>query len=645
MEGQRQMGKPLQLLITLSLFILTNQFEVRGDVLEKLSFDTAAELHLRGTSDSEIQELQEILSGNSLINKQFLLQKGLDAVLNKQQMEDQWQNVSESSPSFRQEVLVLTGSKDSSDGRMRQESSLDPQKRVPVFLYDQSCFSELDSNTGEETFTQNQQTGSDCSGSSDSLTLKIKPETAADFSNHGNTTLNSGVILFEASMVQGPIEPDQEKPQIYRGIQEPDPVPGSRSPQRPDDPVQLQILMLEDDEVVRTSAASLYAKHPAVSSVHVVDPQQRVHQVKGQPVVLSEHSSLVLVGHGARDRSGEMRISGYTSKDVARIIQNSSRINQKIQTTTVVACEAGSDQRFREALLKELHEAGIETELHLWTAVVQVTESGEVISQDVSADGAQWRSGDDTKKVVLTVGSKGEIRRRKETDHRGREVLTNQTRLLGDPKTDQNHPEGKSWPERPILFIDPKFYKMIDQNKVTEITEDFRMLEAFTWGLFYPEPGAEPEPEANTKNCPKEKNNYAIGNIPRRVALLSDCSCSVLEEEDEEEEDEEEEGDGPQRTGSPHQSKKIVPLIPKMEEIPTRDAGGGRAKPNLPLIAGAALLAFLLCRCLVSQSLEQEEDDGINCPNPRTVFTTWCRRCETNRSRVFIRAEVSVTSL
>ncbi|XP_015230030.1 PREDICTED: uncharacterized protein LOC107084622 [Cyprinodon variegatus] len=293
----------------------------------------------------------------------------------------------------------------------------------------------------------------------------------------------------------------------------------SRSPQRPDDPVQLQILMLEDDEVVRTSAASLYAKHPAVSSVHVVDPQQRVHQVKGQPVVLSEHSSLVLVGHGARDRSGEMRISGYTSKDVARIIQNSSRISQKIQTTTVVACEAGSDQRFREALLKELHEAGIETELHLWTAVVQVTESGEVISQDVSADGAQWRSGDDTKKVVLTVGSNGEIRRRKETDHRGREVLTNQTRLLGDPKTDQNHPEGKSWPERPTLFIDPEIYKMIDQNKIAEITEDIKMLEAFTWGLFHPEPGATAgataaaEPGADIPQCPNEKDNYFIGDL------------------------------------------------------------------------------------------------------------------------------------
>ncbi|KAK5611798.1 hypothetical protein CRENBAI_010171 [Crenichthys baileyi] len=267
------------------------------------------------------------------------------------------------------------------------------------------------------------------------------------------------------------------------------PVSSSRTPQRPDEPIlefdHQQILMLEDDEVVRTSAASLYEKHPAISSVHVVGPQLRVQQVKGQPVVLSEHSSLVLVGHGARDHSGETRISGYTYKDVVRIIQNTSRISEKIQTTTVVACDAGSDQRFREVLLKKLQEAGIETELHLWNTVVQVTETGEVISQDVSADGPQWRSGDHTKKVVLTVGRNGEIRRRKESDRRGQEVLTNDRRFLGDrdekqqptnrrklPKknkpTEQTPTNGLNWPTKPTLFIDPNVYKKNEMQAYRE---------------------------------------------------------------------------------------------------------------------------------------------------------------------------------
>ncbi|KAK5611779.1 hypothetical protein CRENBAI_010152 [Crenichthys baileyi] len=81
MAGRRQRWKPLQLLIIFSLLILTNQFEMR-DVQEKLSRDVAAELHLRGTSHAETQELLKI-SESSLINKQLLLHndKDLDAFL------------------------------------------------------------------------------------------------------------------------------------------------------------------------------------------------------------------------------------------------------------------------------------------------------------------------------------------------------------------------------------------------------------------------------------------------------------------------------------------------------------------------------------------------------------------------------------
>ncbi|KAK5611775.1 hypothetical protein CRENBAI_010148 [Crenichthys baileyi] len=365
MAGRRQRWKPLQLLMIFSLLILTNQFEMR-DVQEKLSRDVAAELHLRGTSHAETQEL-----------------------------------------------------------------------------------------------------------------LKIS---------------ESRVHLLKASMVHGPKESNQES-HIYEEMDEPDPVSSSRTPQRPDDPIlefdHQQILMLEDDEVVRTSAASLYEKHPAVSSVHVVGPQLRVQQVKGRPVVLSEHSNLVLVGHGARDHSGETRISGYTYKDVARIIQSTSRISEKIQTTTVVACDIGSDQWFREALLKKLHEAGIETELHLWNTVVQVTETGEVISQDVSADGPQWRSGDQTKKVVLTVGRNGEIRRRKESDQRGQEVFTNDKNVLqtSKPTPDPRFQKYRSsWPQQPRRSVPLKVFNNISD----QLKQHFKELEGLSWGLFHSD---QPKPD------------------------------------------------------------------------------------------------------------------------------------------------------
>ncbi|XP_043967029.1 uncharacterized protein LOC122827956 [Gambusia affinis] len=294
----------------------------------------------------------------------------------------------------------------------------------------------------------------------------------------------------------------------------------SRTAPSPDGPLvefdQQQIVMLADDEVVRTAAASLYHKHPAVSSLHAVRPQHGVRQVKGQAAPLSERSSLVLVGHGAREPSGEMRISGYSYRDVARIIQSGSRIGQKIQTTAVVACGVGSDRRFPRALLQTLHEAGLETELHLWKTAVQVAETGDVLSQD----GARWRSGDHSKKLVLTVGPTGEIRRRDDRRRTGQEVPTNQTALLGNGDDELNFRE--QWPTAIRSFIDNNVYEKVvsyltgsqdvQQKHVNQVRETFRILQGLTWGFFYPDPprgGAAAQPLRGVKDS--DLDRFIIG--------------------------------------------------------------------------------------------------------------------------------------
>ncbi|XP_008417663.1 uncharacterized protein LOC103470777 [Poecilia reticulata] len=384
------------------------------------------------TAGSFLRRKDEHLERSRLIPDQLLHnEKVLDAVLvgsDQQTMADRLQSAAE-------EVLVPTRSSDPSDGNTRQENGSEPQQRLPV----------------------------------------------------------SRKLLYNQTVCGS--EPDQQNPQLDQVAHEADPV--SRTPRAapsPDDPLvqfdQQQIVMLADDEVVRTAAASLYHKHPAVSSLHAVRPQHRVRQVKGQAAPLSERSSLVLVGHGAREPSGEMRISGYSYQDVARIIQSSSRIGQKIQTTAVVACGAGSDRRFPQALLQTLHRAGLETELHLWETAVQVAETGDVLSQD----GARWRSGDHSKKLVLTVGRTGEIRRR--DDRRrctGQEVATNQTALLGDDEPNFR----EQWPTAIRSFIDNNIYEKVvskltgsqnvPQKYVDKVRETFRILEGLTWGLFYPE--------------------------------------------------------------------------------------------------------------------------------------------------------------
>ncbi|XP_032435079.1 uncharacterized protein LOC116730165 [Xiphophorus hellerii] len=419
----------LSLLVVFGLLILST--EGRG-VQEKLSPDVTAGSFLRGKD--------EHLERSRLIPDQLLHnEKVLDTFLvgsDQQTMADRLQSAAEISPSCTQEVLVPTRSTDPSDGNTGQENGSEPQQRLPV----------------------------------------------------------SRKLLYNQTVCES--EPNQQNPQMDQAAHEADPVSRtSRTAPSPDGPLvefdQQQIVMLADDEVVRTAAASLYHKHPAVSSLHAVRPQHRVRQVKGQAAPLSERSSLVLVGHGAREPSGEMRISGYSYRDVARIIQSASRIGQKIQTTAVVACGVGSDRRFPPALLQTLHEAGLETELHLWKTAVQVAETGDVLSQD----GARWRSGDLTKKLVLTVGRTGEIRRRDDRRRTGQEVPTNQTALLGDGDDEPDFRE--QWPTAKRSFIDNNIYEKVvsyltgsedvKQEQVDKVRETFRILEGLTWGLFYPE--------------------------------------------------------------------------------------------------------------------------------------------------------------
>lgn len=419
------------------------------------------------------------------------------------------------SHSFRQKLLVRT---ETLNKTVRQEDSADPLKPEPVSTKSpdtEACGS--DRNTEVKRFGSSSEDGLD-----------------------GNKTTDIQEFLIHD--LEAALERKQENHQL---MDHPDSSSWYQSPQRAADPVpqfdHQQILLLQDDHVVQSAAAHLYNKHPSVSSVHVLDQNQRPKQVKGEPVSLSENSSLVLVGHGARDASGQTRISGFTYRDVARIIQSCSRMGHRIRTTTVVACDVGSDEQFVEDLLKKLHEAGVQTELHLWRTVVQVTETGQIISQDVSPDGPQWRHEDSTKKVVVTVGRNGELRRT-ESLWKGEAVFTNRTDFLqpgarkgsakrmvatgsrkGSTKkvvaTGAQSNVMSNWPDKPKTFLDPNIFKYMeksedhDQNEVEQLKERFNELESFSWALFHPEPPEPPVPQTVDVNNPDFNiENFILGS-------------------------------------------------------------------------------------------------------------------------------------
>ncbi|XP_031165533.1 iron-regulated protein FrpC-like [Sander lucioperca] len=347
--------------------------------------------------------------------------EGFLAEIDKQKTQDVLLSAAEISHSYSQKLLVMTD-KETND-RVQQEYSMDPRYSVIVSnecLFNVSCVPEADSYTLVKIFgsvSEDGQTVSGLSGSSlAELMLKLSLETAPVFSLDGNTTKDfqhNFIRVFTARGITAVLETNQENHQTYQVMNQIGEVSGYQIPQRPvDHSTQYdhqQILILEDNPAVRTAAKYLFKKHPTVSSVYVLDNNQRPVLIRGDSVPLTEDSRLVLVGHGRKDSSGEMRLGGYEVQEVSKIIQQTSRDSNKIKTISVVACDVGSDNAFIETLLKDLHEtAGIETELHIRNAVLQVSHTGEKITLEITKDGEQWRHKDDSKKVVATLDRNGD---------------------------------------------------------------------------------------------------------------------------------------------------------------------------------------------------------------------------------------------
>lgn len=446
----------------LSLLSLTELFEVKDDEWEELGPDIAALHRLRGLSEHMFHERLQNASDQRVDVDQSL-----------QQCEEGFTSCD---TQIKQHV-------DEQKIQVQQEYSMDPHYSVTVSkecLFNVSCVPEADSDTVVKIFGRVSEDGQTVSG------LKAVLETKQG--NH----------------------------QIYQVMNQPDSVSRYQIPQRAvDHSTQYdhqQILIMQDDPTVRKAATSLYEKHPAVTSVYVLDKNQRPKLIQGASVPLSEDSRLTLVGHGERDSSGETRLAGYTAQDVAKIIQRTFRTGDKIKTTSVVACEVGSDKEFVETLLRELREtANIETELHLRSAVLQVRHTGEIITQEISKEGLRWRHNDDSKKVVATLDRNGDVIIRTEPGRRGEVVFTNERNFLMPPKKNtQKNPGGKgeasntqdrnSWPEEPQRFI--------DQNIYTAFQTALNELEALSWGFFHADL---PLPEkVNTENLILNQS-YVIG--------------------------------------------------------------------------------------------------------------------------------------
>ncbi|XP_053276422.1 uncharacterized protein LOC128438072 [Pleuronectes platessa] len=411
----------------------------------------------------------------------------------EQKIQDRLISASEISHSYSQKLLVMTDRDKSTEDRVQQEYSLDPHYSVIVSkdcLFNESCCPEADGYTVVQIFGSVSEDGQSVSGLSGSslAELMFKPSLTGSpvFSLNGSTSTHfqqNFMRFFQIRGIKAVLETNQENLQLYQVMDQPGSVSNYRIKKRPVDHTtqydHQQIIIMESDPVVRKAATFLYEKHPEVSSVYILDENQRPKLIRGASVPLSEDSRLVLVGHGAKDNSGEMRLSGYGAQDVAKVIQRTSRVSDKIKTTSVVSCEVGSDKVFIQTLLTELHKSSIETELHLRDAVTQVRHTGEKITQEISPDGVKWRHKDDSTKVVANLDRNGEVIIRNEPGSKGEAVFTNERNfLMGKRKSKPDSSNKDKLPNEPRRFI-PQ-----DRDFKT-YSDGLYKVEALTWGLFH----------------------------------------------------------------------------------------------------------------------------------------------------------------
>ncbi|XP_070994381.1 multifunctional-autoprocessing repeats-in-toxin-like [Oncorhynchus clarkii lewisi] len=438
--------------------------------------------------------------------------------IDRQKIQDLLLSASEMSYTYSNKLLLIMDKEEWTRQRVEEEYSIDPHYSVMVSdacVYNDSCLPTVNSGTVVKIFGTASEDGHTLSGYSGSslanLMLTPSLRSASVFSLDINTTSsfhNDFMRVFKYHDNNAVLETTSPGDLlIFQIMDHTDTAAEYHAPKRPIDHTtqydKQHILILEDNPIVREAAKFLYEKHPTVTSVYILENQQP-KLIKGDPVPLSEESRLVLVGHGSRDSEGEMRVGGYKAEDVADIIGRTARTSDHIKTTSVVACEVGSDEAFKNTLLKELHTRSIETELHLRSSLLQVSHSGEKITVEITPTGLETRHKDDSKKVVAMLDRDGNVVTREQFSNRGEGIFSNERNFLGETSVQERFKKYRdTWPDNPKRFVE--YYAR------REYTDE---LEALTWAIF--------EPMKSDKNSKKLQTNldneeFRICNIERQM--------------------------------------------------------------------------------------------------------------------------------
>ncbi|MCJ8750068.1 hypothetical protein PDJAM_G00195210, partial [Pangasius djambal] len=385
---------------------------------------------------------------------------------------------SEISYTYRNKVILILDNEPETLKKADDEYSEDPYystKANMTCLDSGSCSSMVKTGTVLKIIGSNSEDGNTLSGYSGTslASLMIKLQMASLFSitgNVSNTFRNNFIRVFTGLRgISAVLETTIQNDHVYQIMDDTGASVEYQVPKRPVDHStqydKQHILIMQDDPVVRDAARFLYEKHPQVSSMYMLE-NHRPKLIKGDPGPLSAESRLVLVGHGKKGTDGKMQLGGYKAEKVAEIIKHMNIEENQIKTTSVVACEIGSDEAFWNTLLKELHARSIETELHLRSSLLQVTHTGQKITAEITPDGMVWKHNDDSKKVVVKLDRNGEAVTQIQSGNSEEATYSNERNILGDLLKN-------SWPNEPEKFV--------PENSRELHTDD---LEGLAWAFF-----------------------------------------------------------------------------------------------------------------------------------------------------------------
>lgn len=191
----------------------------------------------------------------------------------------------------------------------------------------------------------------------------------------------------------------------------------------------------------------------------------------------------------------KMELAGYNAEKVADIIGHMNIEENEIKTTSVVACEVGSDEAFRNTLLKELHARSIETELHLRSSLLQVSHSGQKYTAEITPNGMVWKHFDDSKKIVVKVDRNGEVVTQVKPGNHAEATYLNERNILGDNFID-------SWPEEPNKFV--------SEGSRQVYTDE---LEGLAWAFFHHRKNFVKESVLKMHPVMKNNDKYTINHL------------------------------------------------------------------------------------------------------------------------------------